>query len=67
MNQELRILKAGLKQFGLNPEDWVLEAKTTLGGLTRFELWRPQDGLVMFEGWADRRRWLTLGITRAIF
>lgn len=67
MNCDLSVLKAGLRQFGLNPADWIIEAKATLGGLTHFELHRQADGHALFEGWAESGRWISLGIASAIF
>jgi hypothetical protein len=63
MKLNLETLRSQLQDFGLNPADWALEAIATLGELTRFEIRSYSDGHPIFEGWADKQSWLSLGIT----
>lgn len=55
-------LKSQLQDFGLNPGEWVIEAISSLGELTRFEIRPFEGGQAFFEGWADRSRWISVGL-----
>jgi hypothetical protein len=64
MKVDCKALRAGLRQFGLNPSDWTLVGRRRTGGLVHFEV--RQRGSIFFEGWASRGRWISLGVAGTV-
>ncbi len=58
MHQHLDFLRQGLRDFGLNPSEWVLNPSPPREGVHLMQICSRDDRLVMFEGWADRGHWL---------
>lgn len=54
-NERLKLLALKLKQYGLNPMDWKIEARAP----GKFRVYQPTNKDFEFEGTIDRRlRWI---------
>lgn len=68
MNANMKLLRAKLTDFGLNPADWILETESRIGPIFEFALRRhadtdsDTDGALILQGWAMQETWLTLSI-----
>lgn len=56
----LQELHSQLRQFGLNPKEWVLEIKSCTKEFCQCEIWPVQDKGLHFLGSAHRGVWIAL-------
>jgi len=60
MKANLQSLQDHLKEFGLNPSDWVLETKNTIGTLFHLHIHSKEDRELVLQGWAEQEAWLVV-------
>jgi hypothetical protein len=60
MQLNLKLLRQGLGQFGLNPLHWCVEIRARRGTLIQMEICSVKDSQICFEGWAENGNWLSL-------
>lgn len=63
MTINVPVLSAKLQDFGLDPRHWILETQEERGGLFQIFLYSRLDPELIFEGWAERERWLLLSLS----
>ncbi len=60
----LGILWQRLSDFGLNPNDWVMEIKTQMDKMALVEV-RSRHESTVLEGWALNEIWLDLRLSES--
>ena len=58
----LGILWQRLSDFGLNPNDWVMEIKTQMDKMALVEVRSKRESTIL-EGWAQNEIWLDLRLS----
>ena len=59
---QMELLKAGLREFGLDPKEWILNIKLQMDNLAKIEVKPVTEDEPVFEGWAEASRWRSLGL-----
>jgi hypothetical protein len=65
MQIHLKLLRARLGQFGLNPMDWCVEVHSKCGNLLRLDVSSSREPDLCFEGWAENGNWISLAMAAA--
>jgi hypothetical protein len=62
MVENMESLKLGLKEFGLNPREWVLRIQVQFGDIKKIEVKSKDDQELKFEGWVEAGKWRSLAL-----
>ncbi len=60
MHANLQMLKSQLVDFGLNPNEWILESTRKFGDLFHLNIRHQTDRELILSGWAVNDLWLDL-------
>jgi hypothetical protein len=60
MHKDLQKLHVRLVDFGLNPNEWILESTKTFGNLLHLNIRNRKDRELTLTGWALAESWLDL-------
>lgn len=60
MQANSQVLRSKLRDFGLDPRQWILESQNRLGGLFQIQLRSTHDRELVLQGWAEGDAWLIL-------